>query len=67
MGCFILDIFDYIEKNELDEWAQSLSTSDCICTKDMKCHCFIMEDGHCLRINTVPTYMESNRLVSTLI
>ncbi|XP_028417670.1 translation initiation factor eIF-2B subunit gamma-like [Dendronephthya gigantea] len=61
------DIFNYIERNELDEWTQSLSTSDRICTEKMRCHCYIMDDGHCLRINTVPTYMESNRLIPKLL
>ncbi|CAB4040790.1 Hypothetical predicted protein, partial [Paramuricea clavata] len=56
------DIFNYIERNELASLAQSLSTSDRTCTDEIRCHCFTMDTGHCLRINTVPMYMESNRL-----
>jgi hypothetical protein len=64
MFTHVIDIYDYIGKNDLD-FSQSLSTSDRTCTDEIRCHCFIMNNGHCLRINTVPMYMESNRLVST--
>ena len=59
----VLDIFNYIERN--DYFAQSLSTSDRTCTDEIRCHCFTMDTGYCMRINTVPMFMESNRLVST--
>lgn len=61
------DIFNYIERNELASLAQSLSTSDRTCTDEIRCHCFTMDTGHCLRINTVPMYMESNRLIPKLL
>ena len=61
---YVLDIFNYIEKSDWDNLAQSLSSSDRTCTDEIRCHCFTMDTGHCLRINTVPMYMESNKLVS---
>ena len=60
------DIYNYIEKNSLD-FAQSLSTSDRTCTDEIRCHCFTMDTGYCLRINTVPMYMESNRLIPKIL
>ena len=63
--CFIFsDIFDYVEKNGLDDLSQNLSTSDQTCKDKIRCHCFIMTSGLCRRINTVPMFMETNRLVS---
>ena len=64
---YCLDIFNFIEKNELEELSQSLSTSDRTCKDDIRCHCFIMNSGLCLRINTLPAFMESNRLVILII
>lgn len=61
------DIFNYIERNDLEELAQNLSTSDRTSKDDIRCHCFIMNSGHCLRINTVPVYVESNRLIPKML
>ena len=60
----LLDIYDYIESNSLHALSQTLSTSDLTCDDSVRCHCFVMENGQCLRVNTTPLYMDANRLVS---
>ncbi|XP_046840576.1 translation initiation factor eIF-2B subunit gamma-like [Xenia sp. Carnegie-2017] len=61
------DIYDYIESNSLHALSQTLSTSDLTCDDSIRCHCFVMENGQCLRVNTTPLYMEANRLIPKIL
>ena len=46
---------------ELSSWSGTLTDIDH--SNTIRCHAFLMESGTCLRTNTVPLYMEANRLV----
>lgn len=67
-----IDIYDYVREGDITSYTRELSSwsgtlTDIDHSNTIRCHAFLMESGTCLRTNTVPLYMEANRLISKLL
>ena len=46
---------------QLSSWSGTLTDIDH--SNSIRCHAYVMENGICLRTNTIPLYVEANRQV----
>ena len=61
----VLDLLSFAIEDEITTATRDFSSwsSSCDSSNMIRCHTYIMNDGLCLRANTIPMYMEANRLV----
>lgn len=66
------DIYDFAKEDDIMSYTRQLSSwsgtlTDIDHTNSIRCHTYVMENGICLRTNTVPLYMEANRQIPKLL
>nr|XP_006818161.1 PREDICTED: translation initiation factor eIF-2B subunit gamma-like [Saccoglossus kowalevskii] len=66
------DVFSFCKEDELTALTHDMSTwndhtgdmADCYHNDIIRCYAYTMQSGHCLRVNTLPAYIEANRNIS---
>ncbi|XP_058959487.2 translation initiation factor eIF2B subunit gamma-like [Pocillopora verrucosa] len=66
------DIYDFAKEDDIMSYTRQLSSwsgtlTDIDHSNSIRCHAYVMENGICLRTNTIPLYVEANRQIPKLL